>query len=111
MIYQAKRYQMEMMQWNPVFGAEDIFRMAKSPAATMRPVESGLGLLQQVLFYELPYAVGIPIEDKRIHYQRDTGRFKKGDRKIKKMFQEMIPGIRGLEKSKTPEEAVKWFSK
>jgi hypothetical protein len=111
MLYQAKRYQTEMMQWNPLFGYEDIIRMAKSPAATIRPLEGGLGILNQVLRYEIPHAVGFPIEDKRIHYQRKTGRFEKGDRKIKKQFQDLVPVLRGLEKSKAPEEATKWFTK
>jgi hypothetical protein len=111
MLYQAKRYQTEMMQWNPVFGYKDIVRMAKSPAATIRPLENGLGLVEQIAFYELPYAVGIPIDPKHIYYQRRTGRFNKGDRKIRKSIEDMLPIIRGIQKSKTPEDAIKWFSK
>lgn len=110
-LYQAKRYQTEMMQWNPVFGYKDIFRIAKSPAATVRPLENGLGLIEQIAFYELPHAVGMPIDPKHIYYQRRTGRFNKGDRKIRKDIEDMLPIIRGIQKSKTPEDAIKWFSK
>ena len=99
-----------MMQWNPVFGLKDIKRMATSPAATIRPLENGVNLLQQIVFYELPYIAGIPVDDKRIHYQRRTGRFEKGDRKIRKQVEDLLPIVRGIEKSKTPEEAFKWFN-
>ena len=110
MLYQARRYQTEMMQWNPLFGYKDVIRMAKSPAATVRPLENGLNLAQQIFFYELPYIAGIPVDDKRIHYQRRTGRFEKGDRKIRKQVEDLLPIVRGIEKSKTPEEAFKWFN-
>ena len=111
MLYQAKRYQTEMMQWNPVFGYKDIMRIAKSPAATVRPLENGLGLVEQIAFYDLPHAVGFPIDPKHVYYQRRTGRFNKGDRKVRKDIEDMLPIIRGLQKSKTPEDAIKWFSK
>ena len=111
MLYQAKRYQTEMMQWNPVFGYKDIVRIAKSPAATIRPLENGLGLIEQIAFYELPYAVGMPIDPKHVYYQRRTGRFNKGDRKIRKDIEDLLPVVRGIQKSKTPEDAIKWFSK
>ena len=49
-------------------------------------------------------------DEKDIFYQRRTGRYDKGDRKIRKQIEDLIPVIRGLEKSKTPEEATKWFN-
>ena len=78
---------------------------------TLRPLEGGLGLAGHILRYELPHAVGIPIEDKNIHYQRRTGRFEKGDRKLRKKVEDLLPVVRGLEKSGALEEATKWFTK
>jgi hypothetical protein len=109
-LYQARRYQMEMLQWVPGFGIPDLIRMAESPAATIRPLENGIGLFNQML-RELGYVVGLPwIEEKDIFYERATARFDKGDRKIRKYFEDLLPIIRGLQKSSTPGDAIKWFN-
>ena len=55
------------------------------------------------------YNVGMPIDEKSIFYQRKTGNYDKGDRKIRKHLEELIPLLRGLNKSSTPEEAVQYF--
>ena len=110
MLYQAKRYHMEVMQWNPLGLGGETFRMMRSPTATARPVEKGIDLLQQ-LGSELGYVTGMPwIDEKDIFYQRRTGRFKKGDRKIRKDFEDLLPIWRGLTRSKSPDEAYKWFT-
>ena len=61
------------------------------------------------MFRELPHLVGIPVNENKIYYQRKSGRYNKGDRKIRKKLNDLIPVIRGLQKSQTPEEAAKWF--
>tara|TARA_R100001594_G_scaffold61987_2_gene96264 strand:- start:549 stop:5072 length:4524 start_codon:yes stop_codon:yes gene_type:complete len=108
-LYQATRYQTELLQWTPVFGTKEAFRIMKSPTATTRPIEQGLDLMDQIFFQELPYMFGFG-DEKDIFYQRRTGRYEKGDRKLRKQIGDLIPVIRGLEKSKTPEEAAKWFN-
>ena len=55
------------------------------------------------------YNVGFPVDEKEIFYQRDTGRYNKGDRKIKKNFEDLMPLLRGLNKSGSPEDAAKYF--
>ena len=110
LLYQAKRYQTEMLQWVPGFGVKDILRMAESPTATARPISQGFKLLSQVL-KEAGHLVGLPVEENDIFYERATARFEKGDRKINKYLQDLFPVIRGIEKSKNPADALKWFSK
>ena len=46
MLYQAKRYQTEILQWTPFVGTSEVFRMMRSPTATARPIERGLGLIR-----------------------------------------------------------------
>ena len=109
LLYQAKRYKMEMLQWTPLVGTKEAFRILKSPTATARPVEQGIALLEQVMFREVPYLVGLPVNESDIFYQRRTGRYNKGDRKLRKKIEDLIPVLRGLQKSQSPEEAAKWF--
>ena len=109
MLYQATRYQMEILQWTPVVGTKEAFRIMKSPTATARPIEQGIELFDQILFQEMPYLLGFG-DEKDIFYQRRTGRYNKGDRKIRKKINDLLPVIRGVSRSKTPEEAQKWFN-
>jgi len=82
----------------------------RSPTATARPVEKGIDLLQQ-LGNELGYITGMPwIDEGDVFYQRRTGRFNKGDRKIQKDFEDLLPIWRGVTRSNSPEEAYKWFT-
>ena len=111
-LYQAKRYTTEIKQWTPLPGAglSEAFRILQSPTATARPILKGGDLLGQLL-RETRYILGDPfIDDSAIFYQRKTGRFQKGDRKIRKDFEDLLPIFRGLQKSRTPEEAYKWFT-
>tara|TARA_R100000951_G_scaffold116176_1_gene126893 strand:- start:12486 stop:16859 length:4374 start_codon:yes stop_codon:yes gene_type:complete len=109
-LYQAKRYHMEVTQWNPLGLGGETFRMMRSPTATARPVEKGIDLLQQ-LGNELGYITGMPwIDEGDVFYQRRTGRFNKGDRKIRKDFEDLLPIWRGVTRSNSPEEAYKWFT-
>jgi hypothetical protein len=108
-MYQALRYQAEIKQWTPVYGYREAFRIAKSPTATARQIEKVFSLTDQIFFKEIPYLLGVPMDEKNIYYQRSTGRYKKGDRKIRKDVDDLMPIIRGLRKSQTPEEAAKYF--
>ena len=110
LLYQAKRYHMEVTQWNPLGLGGETFRMMRSPTATARPIEKGIDLLGQ-LGNELGYVTGMPwIDEGDIFYQRRTGRFNKGDRKIRKDFEDLLPIWRGFTRSSSPEEAYKWFT-
>ena len=110
-LYQAKRYQTEILQWNPAIGWNEAFRIMKSPTATMRPLEGGISLMHHLVRREIPYFMGAPwIDEKDIYYQRKSGRFEKGDRKIRKKIQDIMPVWRGLTKTGNPREAYKWFT-
>ena len=108
MLYQAKRFQTEILQWTPIVGTKEAFRILKSPSATLRPIEQAGSLIENI-GNELLHGVGIPVADKTIFYQRNTGRFKKGDRKIRKDFEDLMPVLRGLRTTQTPKEKYQWF--
>jgi len=110
MLYQAKRYEMEIMQWTPLVGTKEAFRILKSPTATARPVEQGVALIEHMVFQELPYLLGMSSKESEIFYKRKTGRYNKGDRKLRKKVNDLIPVLRGIQKSSSPEDAVKWFN-
>ena len=109
-LYQAKRYQTEILQWTPLVGTKEAFRILQSPTATARPILKGGELLGQML-NEVRYILGDPfIDDSAIFYQRKSGKYQKGDRKIRKDFEDLLPIFRGLQKSKSPQDAYKWFT-
>tara|TARA_R110000787_G_scaffold84246_5_gene180752 strand:+ start:345 stop:4730 length:4386 start_codon:yes stop_codon:yes gene_type:complete len=109
-LYQAKRYETEILQWTPGVGTKEIFRMIQSPTATARPILKGVELLGQILD-ETRYFLGDPfIDEGAIFYQRKSGKYEKGDRKIKKDFMDLLPVFRGLSKSQNPRDAYKWFT-
>ena len=108
LLYQTLRYQAEMQQWIPLYGYKEAFRIAKSPTATARQIEQTFKLFDQIKNEGL-YNLGFPVEEKDIFYQRNTGRYQKGDRKIQKSVEDLMPILRGLNKSKTPEEAAQYF--
>ena len=109
-LYQAKRYQTEILQWNPAIGWNEAFRILRSPTATARPIEQGIKLIGQ-LTRDIPYFMGIPwIDESDVYYQKRTGRFEKGDRKIVKKIQDIMPIWRGFVKSDNPREAYQWFN-
>ena len=108
MLYQAKRYQAEVLQWTPLVGANEVLRLIKSPTATVNPFQKGLRLIKQMA-YEGGHVLGIT-PDEFIFYQRRSGKYAAGDRKIKKMFADLFPVWRGLSKTGSPREAYKWFT-
>ena len=106
--YQAERLSSEIEQWYPIYGAAELLRIAQSPVATTRQVKK---LIQfgSTIGSEIGYALGMPVDPKDIFYQRKSGLYEKGDRKIVKHFRDQIPIWRGLDRTKTPEEALKYF--
>ena len=108
-LYQAKRYQTEIEQWYPPAGISEMFRILESPTATARPLVKGYELFNQILLHS-GYAVGLPIPEKAIFYQRRSGRYAKGDAKLRKHFEDLVPVWRGLTKTGNPLEAYNWFN-
>ena len=101
--YQFRRLNTELAQ----FRSLEIINAAKSPTAAVRPLTNLYDLGSHLLFKELPYATGVDIEEKDIFYQRKSGRYNKGDRKVWKKFDKSIPIWSGV--NKNAEEAIKWF--
>ena len=110
-LYQAKRYETEIRQWTPIVGLSEAFRIMRSPTATARPIEQGVKLINQLIRKDIPYFMGAPwADEKDIYYQKKSGRFEKGDRKLIKKVQDIFPIWRGFIKSENPKEAYKWFT-
>lgn len=104
--YQARRMQSELEQfWNPL----ELYRFILSPSATLRPIVDAGDLIQHMLFEELPYRLGITDED-GVYYENKSNGHKKGDSKTAAKLEKLIPIFRGTEQSRTPEEAIKFFS-
>lgn len=114
--YQALRMNAELGQFIPVIGIPDMYRFIMSPSATLRPIVDAAKLLKQLVVRELPYRAGelfgyeLDGIEKDIYYQRKSGVHLKGDSKTAAMTEKLIPILRGIEQSKTPEEALKFFT-
>jgi hypothetical protein len=106
MLYQTMRLKSEMFQY---MSLGDAYRMIKSPTPTARPIGNILDLISHLFLREIPYAVGLPVDEKNIFYQRNSGMFDKGDRKIAKKFYQSFPVGPGLMKSFNAKEAVEFF--
>ena len=108
MKYQNYRLHSELQQWLPFVGYKEVFRIAKSPIATARHIEKAFTFLDQIK-NEMLYSVGWPMEEKDIFYMRKTGSREKGDRKIWKELESLLPILRGMDKTLYPEEPTKYF--
>ena len=96
LLYQARRNQAELTVFARPF--TEGLKILRSPAATMMVLERTRKFVQQVLN---------PMEE----YQRKTGRYEAGDKKIVKRTIDMIPLLSALERSRTPYEAFQWFDR
>lgn len=104
LLYQAKRVQSELTQFvNPV----EFLKLASSPSAAIRPFQKGMDLIWFTLTEELPYIAWGDTDG--IYYERKSGIHQKGDSKFTAKLEAMFPILNGIQKSRTPEEAVKWF--
>ena len=98
MLYQARRLQAELsFYWNPMEAAKII----ATPSATMSTVERLGRFIDQFAFTWDP---------DKLEYERNSGLNKKGDNKSWSYFHKLIPGLAGVEKSLSPEEAIKFFN-
>lgn len=102
--YQLLRLRAEVAQFlNPITYSS----MVTDPTAVANPVRHLYDFIGQS-FTEGAYVIGLADEED-IYYQRRTGLFEKGDRKWLKEFYDVMPGARGIFKSRDPESAAKWF--
>lgn len=112
LLYQARRLQTELGAYTPILGTREAIRLLESPTAGLRPIQNLIGLLDRTWKNGVYFASGGNIIDENeIYFQRRSGRFEKGDLKISKDLQKLIPALNGAEKSKRPEELLKWFNK
>lgn len=102
--YQARRLQTEL---GAFVSPKEAYNITKSPSAASRPIINMYNLITHIAFKELPYALGAEGLEKDIFYQRKSGRFEKGDRKVIKMIEKVTPIWSGLNKDAA--EAIKWF--
>jgi hypothetical protein len=102
--YQARRLQTEL---GAFLDPREIIRITMSPTAAARPVKNLINLATHVAFSEVPYMLGRDGLEKDIYYQRKSGTSNKGDRKIWKKMEKLIPVWSGL--NKDAEQAIKWF--
>lgn len=102
--YQARRIQSELTQFiNPL----DFYRFVSSPTAATNPMVNAAKLIGHLFTQELPYLIFG--DEEGIRYERNGPGYEKGDRKTVQKFEKLIPVLSGLEKSRTPEQAIKWF--
>lgn len=103
--YQALRIQSELTQfYNPM----EFYRFAASPTALSKPFINGLELMWHLGTKELPYRIGLRDED-GIYYERKSGKYEKGDLKVTKMLEDLLPILRGIDKTTNPQDALKFF--
>lgn len=103
--YQFRRLNTELAQ----FRSEEIFTTFQAPTAAVRPLKNTIDLVSHIVYKEVPYALGnrsLELE-KDIFYQRKSGRYNKGDRKLFKKLDRTIPIWSGI--NKTAEDAIQWF--
>jgi len=86
---------------------EEFYRFVSSPTALTKPMLNATKLVGQI-FEFAAYKVGIS-DGEDVFYKRTSGEFRKGDLKLVKTFNDLAPIIRGIEKTKNPEDALKFF--
>jgi hypothetical protein len=102
--YQARRLQAELGQfWNPM----EFLKYVSSPTAVTSPIINSSALLMHLIGEEVPYLLWG--EDEGMFYEKSGPGYEKGERKSIRKFEKLFPIINGIEKSKTPEQAIKWF--
>jgi hypothetical protein len=110
LMYQNRRLRSELMFYiNPW----ETWRLIKSPTATVRPLENiGTFLLSTLenIYYFGTGNLGGLVPEKHIYYQRKSGANEKGELKWDNKLYKAVPILKGIQNSKTPEEAIKWFN-
>lgn len=111
-LYQARRLQTELGAFTPILGTREALRLLESPSASIRPIQNAVNLMESIWKNGLYFGSGGNIiDEKEIFYQRTQGKYKKGDLKIQKNVEKMVPIVNGFEKSKNADEALSWFNK
>jgi hypothetical protein len=103
--YQAMRISSELSQF---YNLKEFYRFASSPTALDKPFINSIELIWHLGTKELPYRLGLRDED-GIYYERKTGAYDKGDLKLTKLFRDVAPILRGIDKTTNPEDALKFF--
>ena len=112
LLYQARRLQTELGAYTPILGTMEIFRLLEAPTATLRPIDRTFDFVNSTFKNILYFGTGGNlVDEKHIYYQRNSGPNKRGEFKWDNKLRRLVPGLNGLEKSKTPEEMVKWFNR
>ena len=102
--YQARRLQAELGQfWNPM----EFLKYVSSPTAVTSPIINSVALFIHLIGEEVPYLVWG--DEEGMFYEKSGPGYEKGERKSIRKFEKLFPIINGIEKSKTPEQAIKWF--
>jgi len=99
-LYEIKRLQTELgFYFNPA----ETLKIIKSPAATTTTIQRIIRLTDQLVHsvYDQEYT----------HYQTSGHGHKKGDSKVWDAVKDLVPAVQGIERSKHPEEAIKYFNK
>jgi len=113
LLYQARRLQTELGAFTPFLGTMEALKLLESPTATLRPIERTFDLINSTfknIIYFMPGGENL-VDEKHIYYQKRSGTNQKGDSKWVTKFKRLAPGINGIEKTKTPDEMLKWFNR
>jgi len=100
-LYEIRRFQTELsFYFNPAEG----LKIFKSPAATTTTIERAVKFGDQLLHTAM-------FDTEYTHYKVSGHGHQAGDSKLWVTFKKMLPIIQGIERTMTPEEAIKYFDK
>lgn len=101
-LYQLHRFNTEAFQFlNPI----DTLKILKSPAASVTTIEALFSTAWRVSADSMLWATG----QEPARYKRDSGIYKKGDLKLKKKIDELIPGWKEVQSIQMPENRLAWL--
>jgi hypothetical protein len=98
-LYQMRRFQTELGFY---FSPPEALKILKSPAATTTTWQRVIKFGDQLIHVgDTDYTT----------YQVSSYGHKKGDSKIWSTFKALLPAVQGIERTQTPEQAIKYFDK
>jgi hypothetical protein len=101
LLYEIRRFQTELGFY---MKPGEALKILKSPAASMTIAERVVRLMDQLIYTALG-------DYDHTHYKQASHGHKKGDSKLWDATKDLIPVIQGIERSKHPEDAIKFFDK
>jgi len=104
-MYQMLRLRTELTSFR---SPTEFFRIAQSPTAAATPIKQWSKFITSTLALG-QHAIGLPINEEEIYYQKKSGIYEKGDLKWWKNFASVFPGAAGFIKSGDPNEALKFY--